>query len=128
MERLHPPPPPPTHTHTHTHTYTVTFEALGQIQKNLMIRESGNLGSSNHQLFFNLASYFKIHWWGTPHHFILQKCVVFDELTDIRMYMCVEVDWTRIHQHQKTLYFGPRLEAWNIKFSILFKGAGIENF
>ena len=50
-----------------------------------------------------------------PHPFILQNCVVFDELTDTRMYLYVDVDWTRIHQYLKRLYLGA-------KFSVFFEG------
>ena len=50
--------------------------------------------------------------------------IVLDELTDIRIYLYVEVDCTRIHQYLKRFFFGTQIEGeegGNIKFSVLFK-------
>ena len=53
---------------------------------------------------------------------------VVDELTDINMYSYVEVDWTRLHQYLKILYFGAQIEGGcgHLVFSSL--QGGMENF
>ena len=48
--------------------------------------------------------------------------IAFDELTDIRMYLYVGVDWTRIHQYLKRFYFEAQSGGGAIKLSGLFKG------
>ena len=59
--------------------------------------------------------------WELEQH---SKCyyIAFDEFTDIRIYLYVEVDWTRIHQYLKRLYFGAQIGGGISSFQFFSRG------